>query len=268
MVKLRSLLLVHMTATLLVLPPAALAATSPSLSPKFLQKALSLSGPVTILQTRPGPPGMTAALISAGGREGVVWIIGNDSAVTVGDVRNAKGENLTKQMAIRMGLVPKPISPSEVAKKVNGLNTFTLGSRGPEITVFVDPNCIFCHQLYVQAQPFMRAGKLRLRVVMVGFLKPTSFGKAAAILMQPDPAQALATDETAFDVTHEEGGIKPAKAIPRPIKQSVQENTRLLSRSGTEATPTLLFSDNTGRWKIIHGLPRDNIASILARMKK
>ena len=268
MVKLRSLLLLLSTAMLLVPLQAAQAAAAPAVSPKFLQKVLHLNGPVTILQTRPGPAGLTAALISTGGRKGIVWIVGNDSAVAVGDVRSAKGEDLTKQMAIRMGLVPKPIKPAAVAKAVSGLDTFMVGSKGAEITVFVDPNCIFCHELYLHAQPLVRAGTLRLRVVMVGFLKPSSLAKAAAILMRSDHAQALASDETTFDVTHEEGGIKPAKAIPPAIKQAIHANNRLLLRSGEEATPTLLYQDNEGHWQIMHHLPDHGFAPILAQMKK
>jgi thiol:disulfide interchange protein DsbG len=266
--KLRSALLMLSSAMLLLPLPSALAATTLAVSAKFLQKALHRNGPLAVLQTLPGPSGLTAALISADRHKGIVWVIGDDSAVAVGDIRDAKGEDLTKQMAIRMGLLPKPIAPAAVAKAVSKLDTFALGSTGPEITVFVDPNCIFCHDLYVQAQPLIRAGTLRLRVVMVGFLKPTSFDKAAAILMRSDRAEALATDETTFDIENEEGGIKPAKAVPTAIKQAVQNNTQLLSRSGAEATPTLLFQDKAGEWQIMHHLPTQGFAPILAQMKK
>jgi thiol:disulfide interchange protein DsbG len=114
----------------------------------------------------------------------------------------------------------------------------------------------------------LQAGKLRLRVVMVGFLKPSSFGKAAAILMQSDHAQALATDEKKFDVKNEEGGIEPAKTIPPKIKQAIEANTHLLAQSGNEATPTLLYQNADGQWQVVHGLPAHAFKSILAEMKK
>ena len=138
------------------------------------------------------------------------------------------GENLTKQMAVRMGLILKTIRPAIVAKAVAGFDTFMVGSKGPELSVFVDPNCIFRREVYLQAQPLVRSASLQLWIVMVGFLKPTSFTKAAAILMRADPTQALAADETTFDVAHEESGIKPAKSTPSAIKRAVQDNTRLL----------------------------------------
>ena len=265
---LRATLLVFASAMLLIPLNAASAATAPAISTTFLQKALHMSGPIKILKTEPGPAGLTAALISVGDNKGIVWVIGNDSAVVLGDVRDAKGENLTKQMAIRMGLMPKPIKPAAVAKAVTGLNTFVIGSKGPEITAFVDPNCIFCHKLYDQAQPLLKAGKLRLRIVMAGFLKPTSVAKAAAILMQADHAQALATDETKFDVKHEEGGIEPAKAIPSAIKRDIKANTHLLAESGQEATPTLLYQNGAGQWQVVHGMPDHGFKAVLAEMKK
>ena len=266
--KLRSTLLLPLITMLLIPLNAASAATAPAISTTFLQKALHMSGPIRILKTEPGPAGLTAALISVGGNKGIVWVIGNDSAVVLGDVRDAKGENLTKQMAIRMGLMPKPIKPAAVAKAVTGLNTFVIGSKGPEVTAFFDPNCIYCHELYDQAQPLLKSGKLRLRIVMVGFLKPTSFAKSVAILMQSDHAQALATDETKFDEKHEEGGIEPAKTIPAAIKKDIVANTRLLAQSGQEATPTLLYQDGAGQWQIVHGMPNDGLKGVLADMTK
>ncbi|MEJ2624726.1 MAG: thiol:disulfide interchange protein DsbG [Pseudolabrys sp.] len=252
---------------LLVPLGAASAATTPTISTTFLQKALHMSGPIKILKTEPGPAGLTAVLISVGGHKGIVWVVGNDAAVVLGDVRDAKGDNLTKQAAISMGLMPKPIEPAAVAKAVTGLDTFVIGSKGPEVTVFFDPNCIYCHEIYEKAQPLLKAGTLRLRVVMVGFLKPTSFAKSAAILMQSDRAQALATDENKFDVKHEEGGIAPAKTIPAKVKQDVEANTHVLAQSGDEATPTLLYQNGAGQWQVVHGMPDHGFKGVLAEMK-
>ncbi len=265
--KLRSALLLLPILMLPVSSNAASAAT-PSVSATFLQKALHLSGPISVLKTEPGPAGLTAALIATGGHKGIVWVVGDDSAVVLGDVRDAKGNDLTQQMAIRMGLMPKPIEPAAVAEGLTKLNTFVIGSKGPEVTAFFDPNCIYCHELYDKAQPLLKAGKLRLRIVMVGFLKPTSFAKSVAILMQSDHAQALATDETKFDEKHEEGGIEPAKTIPAAIKKDILANTRLLAQSGQEATPTLLYQDGAGQWQIVHGMPNDGLKGVLADMTK
>jgi thiol:disulfide interchange protein DsbG len=99
---------------------------------------------------------------------------------------------------------------------------------------------------------------------MVGFLKPTSLGRAAAILSAADPARALATDEQSFDVATEEGGIAVPVVIPPAVRAAVVANTRLLAASGAEATPTLLFRDHAGAWKIMHHGPPEGLAAWLA----
>lgn len=238
---------------------------APRIGPEVAQ-ALRRFGPVTVLRTLPGPPGMTAALVRAGAQQAVVWVLDHGAAVATGQVWNARGEDLTRAMAIRFGLIPRPLAPAAVAAAVARLDSFTLGSGGPEITVFLDPNCIFCHRLYQRAVPLLAAGRLRLRVVMVGFLKPTSFARAAAILGAPDPARALAADERGFDVTDEEGGIPPATSIPPAIHAAVVADTRLLARTGVEATPTLLYRDRAGHWRLMHHAPPEGLAALAAKL--
>ncbi|MGH7075750.1 MAG: thiol:disulfide interchange protein DsbG [Stellaceae bacterium] len=251
--------------------PSARSASAPATQriQVLLRHALHRFGPMRVLRTEPGPPGVTAALVSIGGRKAIIWIIGDGRAVAIGNVWDAKGHNLTRKMAITMGVMPHPIAPAAVAAAaaVPRHMAFVIGSKGPEVTVFLDPNCIFCHEWYEQALPLLAAGRLRLRVVMVGFLKPTSASRAAAILMAKDPARALHHDEQDFNVTAEEGGIAPAVHIPPAIRKAVAANTRLLSESGVEATPTLLFRDHAGGWHVMHQVPSGGLAAWLAHRK-
>jgi thiol:disulfide interchange protein DsbG len=86
------------------------------------------------------------------------------------------------------------------------------GKQGPVVYLFLDPNCPYCHKLYDQLQGKVAKGKLRLRVVVVGFLSPSSRDKAAAILAAADPRAALAKNESGFAIRdgRPEGGIAPA----------------------------------------------------------
>lgn len=243
------------------------AAAEPGVSPAvvaLLRKALHRYGAISVLRTEPGPAAMTAALVAVGPQKAIVWIVGGQ-AVVVGDVWDAQGHDLTHAMAIRMGLLPRPLAPAAVAQAVAHSKTFVLGSKGPEVTVFMDPNCIFCHRLYEQAVPLLAQGRLRLRVVLVGFLKPSSLGRAAAILMAPDPQRALASDEQGFNVTTEEGGIAPPSNIPARMRAAVDANTKLLAASGAVATPTLLFRNQAGDWQIMHHGPPGGLAAWLAQ---
>ncbi|MBU2750107.1 thioredoxin fold domain-containing protein [Acidithiobacillus thiooxidans] len=161
-------------------------------------------------------------------------------------------------------LPPKALPIQTIVQKLRHADTFLVGRRGPELTAFMDPNCIWCHRFYEKAMPLVRAGKLHLRVALVGFLKPTSAAKAAAILAAKNPAQALAIDESHFNVTTEEGGIRPDYQAPLSIRRAVSDNTQLLAQTGEEATPTLLYYTKTKQWHLQHGLGLHGLHNILA----
>ena len=65
------------------------------------------------------------------------------------------------------------------------------------IYMFSDPNCPFCNMFWKQARPWVEAGDVQLRHVMVGMLRPDSAGKAAALLAAKDPEAALNEHEAA-----------------------------------------------------------------------
>ena len=161
-------------------------------------------------------------------------------------------------------LPPKALPIQTIVHKLRHADTFLVGSRGPELTAFMDPNCIWCHRFYEKAMPLVRAGKLHLRVALVGFLKPTSAAKAAAILAAKNSAQALAFDESHFNVATEEGGIRPDYKAPLAIRRAVSDNTQLLAETGEEATPTLLYYTKAKRWHLQHGLGLHGLHKILA----
>lgn len=161
-------------------------------------------------------------------------------------------------------LPPKALPIQTIVQKLRHADTFLVGRRGPELTAFMDPNCIWCHRFYEKAMPLVRAGKLHLRVALVGFLKPTSAAKAAAILAARHPAQALAFNESHFNVIAEEGGIRPDYHAPLSIRRAVSDNTQLLAQTGEEATPTLLYYTKTKQWHLQHGLGLHGLHNILA----
>ncbi|MHB1586251.1 MAG: thioredoxin fold domain-containing protein [Acidiferrobacteraceae bacterium] len=131
---------------------------------------------------------------------------------------------------------------------------FSEGS-GASLYVYFDPNCIYCHLLYERIRPYVRAHRVRVMWIPVGFLKSDSPGKAEAILASPDPLAALRRDEHDFNVQEEEGGITPLKHASTAVVRAVYQNTRLLSALGEVATPTLVFADRKGAIHILLGMP-------------
>ncbi len=223
-------------------------------------------GSLRLVDTFNGPDGLTglvAETASGKGQKTLAW--GLDGKLLIaGPVLDAQGQNLSLQAAKTHGLLPKPIAGGKLSRAMLDAPGFTVGSKGPLTAVFLDPNCIFCHKFWNEAYPLAKAGRIRVKVVPVGFLKPTSLSKAATILMQKDPATAWAQNEAKFDVATEEGGTVPAKTLDPKIVREIQANTQLLAQTGEVATPTIAACANPGEKtpQIFHGLAPDMLGSL------
>ena len=214
----------------------------------------------------PGPGGLTGIEVTLQGHPTVAFATADGRYLVAGPVLNKQGEDEAHTAMVKLGLIPKPASAGALAAKAAGADSFVLGTGGPEITAFVDPNCIFCHKFYEEAKPLIEAGKLRVRYVVVAFLKPNSMPKAAAILGAADPAAAMAKNEKGFDAVTEEGGIAPAQNPAAATLSAVENNTKLLSESGEMATPTLIYCNSKGEPTLVHGLGKESFMDFAAHI--
>jgi len=125
--------------------------------------------------------------------------------------------------------------------------------QGPRTLYMIfDPNCPYCHVLYDELEPLVQSAHLNLRYLVVGFLAPSSTGKAAAILQAKDPVAAIRRNEKGFNMEHF-GGI--GETIPTPKTDEIlAENLKLLDESGARIVPTLIYRDRQGKVQVIHGL--------------
>lgn len=121
--------------------------------------------------------------------------------------------------------------------------------------VFFDPNCFYCHLTWKALQPYEKAG-LQVRWVPVSYQKPSSVGRAAAIMQAPDRAAALRENEVNYDKPHFDGGIKPMDKPQAHLTAQLQANTNLMRKFGVPATPLLVWKDNNGNVQIKPGVPR------------
>ncbi|MEY2340792.1 thiol:disulfide interchange protein DsbG [Acidithiobacillus sp. IBUN Pt1247-S3] len=203
-----------------------------------------------------GPGGLSAIVVEDDGHKSLAYASPDGKYLILAQaIINSDGENVIRKNAEEAGLLPKPMSAALLAERASKVKSFVLGTKGPEVIAFVDPNCIFCHKFYENAKPLIAQGKLRVRYVVAAFLKPSSAGKAAAILAAKDPAKAMAKNEKNFNEETEEGAIH-ADANPSPaVMADVEKNTQLLQDSGQEATPTIVYCDKGGKAKISHGMP-------------
>lgn len=117
-----------------------------------------------------------------------------------------------------------------------------------KLVMFFDPNCIFCHQEFRTLKPMVTAGQVRVWLVPVGFLKPSSMGRAEAILESRSPIKAFVRNESGFNVNTESGAIPPAETNSAS-GQMVKANTKILARIDGGRyleTPTLLVRRRSG----------------------
>jgi thiol:disulfide interchange protein DsbG len=122
------------------------------------------------------------------------------------------------------------------------------------IYVFMDPNCIFCHYAWKAFQPYEAVG-LQVQWIPMGFLKPDSAGKAAALLDAKDGVALLRENETKFVEATEAGGIKPSNPISFTAQSKLNKNSNLFQNMGFDGTPTIVYKTSDGRWADANGMP-------------
>lgn len=201
-------------------------------------------------------PGVTGYVVKTDDAEmDIVFGLGN--YIFAGALIDAQGNNLTEQYAVSQ--LPKP-DYGAIAKVLEQDPHLVSEGResAPEIYVFADPNCIFCHKFWQQTRDWVADGKVQLHWVMVGFLKPSSLGYSAAIMAAEDRATALRTFEENFGQNNKVAGISELDPIPTELKAALEEHGRHMAALEFRGTPGLLFKDVDGQWRGQTGVPRQD----------
>ncbi|WP_018912266.1 thioredoxin fold domain-containing protein [Thiomonas sp. FB-6] len=153
---------------------------------------------------------------------------------------------------------------AKLARQALQTKGFTVGTAGPLIVAFEDPNCRFCNQLSKESAPLIAAGKLRVHVVLVAFLKPDSEGRAAGILQSADPAAAWEKNEAGFNELAEEGGY-PVAQPSFETDRTLRTNLDNLKAGGQVATPTLLVcKKGQSTPSLLRGIDKGQLATVVA----
>jgi thiol:disulfide interchange protein DsbG len=125
------------------------------------------------------------------------------------------------------------------------------------IYTFTDPNCPYCTKLWQDARPWVNAGKVQIRHILVGIIKQDSMGKAAALLAAKQPEEALKQHE----LKHASGGVKAIAKIPNEIRIKLEGNYQLMQRLGGFATPMTFYKDSAGKMQSAQGAPSAEMLS-------
>lgn len=212
-------------------------------------KALEGQG-LTVMQEFKVGGGLRAFAAVAGDRPIAVYITSDGNAI-VGTRLNAKGEPVDE--AALNDLAAKPISDKEWAQLQSATSVRDGKADAPRIVyAFTDANCPYCHRFWEAARPWVDAGKVQIRHIMVGIIKEDSPAKAAAILDAADPSAALLENE----LKYAQGGITPAKSVPANIRTTLDDNQTLMLSMGFSGTPGIVVSGPDGVLKKYNGMPQ------------
>lgn len=191
------------------------------------------------------PSGLTGYLGTADGNLIVLYVTEDQKHVLVGTLYDERGNNLYEEKI--EDSIWSFLEESEWA--LDGEE-----EASHIVYEFKDPNCPYCNKFWQDAQPWVKAGKVQVRAIMVGFLTPTSFDKAVAILAADDRSQALKDNEENY--SQQGGSIKPLKKNPTNVVTMVEANNNLMASLGLSATPTVIYKDESGKMRLIQGAPQ------------
>jgi thiol:disulfide interchange protein DsbG len=218
------------------------------------------NGQAVIKHAFAAPIGLIGMAVNlGGGRNMILYSTPDGKYMVMGGIFGPNGENYTMDAAKKY--LPPPPPPPNVANNFSALKdtqTFLWGNPAAkkEVWMIADPDCIFCHKMFKGFEPFVKDGSVKIHVIMVGFLKPDSLGKAAAIFSAKNPADALVNDETKFDVATEEGGIKPDLKNQKAVA-AIKANNAWMSGHGIGGTPYILYRNKEGAPAALPGFSAD-----------
>lgn len=228
----------------LLLTPALQAAELPTVLEVLQDKGL------TIVQEFEVGGGLRAFAGVAGDVPIAVYVTSDGKAI-VGTRLDEKAEPIDE--AVLEQLVARPMAErawtqlSEAAWVQDG------SKDAPRIVyTFSDPNCPYCNRFWQAARPWVDAGKVQLRHLLVGVIKADSPAKAAAILEASDQTAALLENERNFA----KGGIKPAARVSAEAGAMLNANQALMAELGFRGTPGIVVQDGEGGLKKFNGMPQ------------
>lgn len=212
-------------------------------------KALEAQG-VEVIGTFSAPGGLTGYAGIVEQQPLAIYLTTDGKQAIVGSMIDAKGANLSEEPLNR--LVKKPVT-ERTWKQLEDSTWIADGAKSAPrvIYTFTDPNCPYCNKFWNDARPWVKAGKVQIRHVMVAILGPTSPGKAAALLSASDPQAAL----TQHEQQQQSGGVKPLAQISPKVRAQLDNNYKLMQQLGFAATPTILYKDEDGYMKGMQGAP-------------
>ena len=220
-------------------------------NPETIKTKLEKQG-YTFVKQMPAPEGLVGWTGYKDEYPSTVFISKDQKYYIVGDLMNQDGKNLTEEA---LNTHVKGAVLNEVWKALEHSTWIQDGQpQAPKIVyVFNDSNCPYCHTFWKQARPWVDSGKVQLRHIMVGVIRPNSKGQAATILASKNPAEMFKQ----HNLTEGKVKIQEMKTIPKALSDKLDNNAKLMEKYGFYATPALVWKNAKGEIESQQGAPKD-----------
>lgn len=243
----RHLLVSLMLGCLLAASGSAMA-TTPKNLPAVLD-ALVAQG-VKVIDKEAAPGGLTAYLGTLQGQPLALYVTADEKHVLVGQMFDGAGQDLTRQL-----LETKVMDVVNKAawQQLENSHWVRDGNKDAPVVLytFTDPNCPYCHRFRQAALPWIKAGKVQLRHVVVGILAKDSPAKASTILGSSNQEVALINNYNGYN----KGGIKVNSKAEQKGRAAMLANNALMRSLGLTGTPSTYYHDADGNIQVKQGLP-------------
>ncbi|RJS91102.1 thiol:disulfide interchange protein DsbG [Salinisphaera sp. Q1T1-3] len=208
---------------------------------------------LTILGPFDAPGGVTGYAARAGQTPVALYLTPDGQHVIVGTMIDGNGKNLSRAALAKATGTADP-DHVDVWSELEHSDWIRDGAtQAPRIVyVISDPNCPYCHTFYEASRPWVAAGRVQLRQIPVGVLKPSSPGKAAALLSAANPTTAFRRHERHY----KRGGIEPMADIPSALHDRITANNALMASLGIRGTPGIIYKKADGTLAIHQGNPQ------------
>jgi thiol:disulfide interchange protein DsbG len=196
------------------------------------------------------PGGLRGFAGLTGNQPVALFVTPDGEHAIVGTLLDSKGQDVTASELKR--LVVLPMSQRIWSQLERSSWVVDGKANAPRVVyAFTDPNCPYCHRFYEASRRWIDSGKVQVRHIMVGVIRPDSANKAAAILTAKSPSEAFALNEQ----RHKEGGIKGVEKVSEDVQAKLDANAALMEELGFQGTPGILFLDDSGAVQSRTGMP-------------
>jgi len=212
-------------------------------------KAIEKQG-ITIIKSFDAPGGMKGYLGKYQEMGVTIYVTPDGKHAISGYMYDEAGTNLSEKLFNQELYGP---AGRELWQRMEKADWILDGQKtAPRVVyVFADPYCPYCKKFWQQARPWVESGKVQIRTLMVGVIKPESPAAAAAILSAKDPAKSWHE----YEQSNGKMTLALPKTIPPAIMRSLNINQKIMDDLGANATPAIYYMNEENVLQQAVGLP-------------